>query len=235
MKYTFLILLSVVSCSTFAQHDKKHWKSTPMLTTQSFGISMQKFDGLNSSIAAFPQYKALRENMGTLSVGSMNIKKNFITGTTLTGGSSMSGDRNKKSSTIRFVGGQINLGYDLIPGEKFMLYPLAGIGVEAYQAKFYKDNSAVSFNDVLNSSATQNSIKPVKFTNSFFTYNVGMGFTVKPAKHTGTIGIQASYTGSFKDKAWKSADMQELAGAPVDKLGRFQVGLIFTGKANFTK
>lgn len=165
----------------------------------------------------------------------MMKKNNFISGLSLTGGSSLSGDRDKRSSALQFLAGQFNIGYDFIPGDKFMLYPLAGLGFEGYQAKFYKDNSGVNFNDVLNSPGTQNSTRPVKFTNKFATYNLGFGFTVKSPKCNNSIGIQAGYTGSFKDKAWKSSDNQELANAPVDRLSRFQVGLIFTGMPHSMK
>jgi len=235
MKITFLILFSALSFSSFAQNDKKQWQKMPTISTQSIGISFQKFEGLNQSIAAFPQYKGLRDYMGTLSLGSMMVKKNFITGITATGGSSMSGDRDKKSSALRFLGAQLNFGYDVIRSEKFMLYPLVGIGFEGYQARFNKDNSSVNFNDVLNSSTTQNNIRPVKFTNSFATYNLGFGFTVKAPKCNNSIGFQAGYSGSFKDRAWKSSNMQSLANAPVDNLGRFQVGLVFSGMSHSMK
>lgn len=229
MKITFLTLFTAISLGSFAQKDNKHWEKVPMLSTVNIGVSFQKFDGLNSRIAAFPQYKELRDYMGTVTLGSMMTKNNFISGLSLTGGSSLSGDRDKRSSALQFLAGQFNIGYDFIPGDKFMLFPLVGVGFEGYQAKFYKDNSGVNFNDVLNSSGVQNNIRPVKFTNKFATYNLGFGFTVKSPKCNNSIGIQAGYTGSFKDKTWKSSDNQELANAPVDRLSRFQVGLIFTG------
>lgn len=235
MKITFLALFTALSLGSFAQKDKKHWEKVPMLSTISIGASFQKFDGLNNRIAAFPQYKELRDYMGTISLGSMRKKNNFISGLSLTGGSSLSGERDKRSSALQFLSGQFNIGYDFIPGDKFMLYPLAGLGFEGYQAKFYKDNSGVNFNDVLNSPGTQNNIRPVKFTNKFATYNLGVGFTVKSPKCNNSIGIQGGYTGSFKDKAWKSSDKQELANAPVDRLSRFQVGLIFTGMPHSKK
>ncbi|MBK7433175.1 MAG: hypothetical protein IPI66_04210 [Chitinophagaceae bacterium] len=234
MKITILSLASLITMASFGQTNKK-WHSGNMTTLQGIGVSFQQFSGLNSRVAAFPQYKTLRDQMGTLSLGSRNVNKQFISEFTVNGASSMSGNRNKKSSTIRSLGAQINLGYDFIRAEKFMLYPLAGIGFEGYQAKFYKDNSAVNFNDVLNSTTTQQSITAVKFTNSFVTYNLGMGFSVKPAKCDGAIGIQASYTGSFKDRAWKGGDRQELANAPTDRLSRFQVGLVFSSVTKFMK
>jgi len=234
MKITLLGLAIMITLASAAQNNKK-WHSGNMTTLQGIGISFQQFSGLNTRIAAYPQYKALRDQMGTLSLGSRNVKGQFISEFTLTGASSMSGNRNKRSSTIRSLGVQMNLGYDFIRSEKFMLSPLAGIGFEGYQAKFYKDNSAVNFNDVLNSSNTQQSISAVKFTNSFVTYNLGLGFNVKPAKCNGTIGIQASYTGSYNDRAWRGGDRQELANAPTDRLSRFQVGLVLSSMTKFMK
>lgn len=234
MKITLLSLAILITLASAGQNNKK-WHSGKMTTLQGAGISFLQFSGLNSRIAAYPQYKALREQMGTLSLGSRNINRQFISEFTLTGASSMSGNRNKKSSTIRSLGAQMNLGYDIIRSEKLMLYPLAGIGLEGYQVKFYKDNSTVNFNDVLNSSSTRQSISAVKFTNSFLTYNLGLGFSFKPAKCNGTIGIQASYTGSFKDRAWKGGDRQELANAPTDRLSRFQIGLVLSNMTKFRK
>ncbi len=235
MKFTFLVLFTAISLGGFAQKDKTQWKKVSRLSTVSIGASFQKFEGLNSRIAAYPQYKELRDYMGTLSLGSMMTKNNFISGISLSGGSSMSGDRNKRSSALQFLSGQFNIGYDFIPGDKFMLYPLVGLGFEGYQAKFYKDNSGVNFNDVLNSPGTQNNIRPVKFTNKFTTYNLGLGFSVKAPKCNSSVGIQAGYTGSFNDKAWKSSDRQDLANAPADRLSRFQVGLVFTGMPHSKK
>jgi opacity protein-like surface antigen len=227
MKITFFTVLTILSLTGTAQTGRK-WHSGSMTPVQGIGISFQQFSGLNSRIAAFPQYKTLRDYMGTISLGSRNIRKNFISEFSLTGANSMSGNRNRRSSNLRSLGAQLNLGYDVIPAERIMLYPMAGIGVEGLQAKFYKDNSAVNFNDVLGSSSTQNAISAVKFTNSFLTYNLGLGFSFKPAKCNGSIGIQGSYTGSFDSRAWKSSDRQELANAPEDRLSRFQVGLVFS-------
>jgi hypothetical protein len=234
MKITLLSLAILITMASAGQNNKK-WHSGNMTTLQGIGISFQQFSGLNSRVAAYPQYKTLRDQMGTLSLGSRNVRRQFISEFTLNGASSMSGNRNKKSSTIRSLGVQMNLGYDLIKSEKFMLYPLAGIGFEGYQAKFYKDNSAVNFNDVLNSGSIQQSISAVKFTNSFVTYNLGLGFSIKPEKCNGTIGIQASYTGSFKDRAWRGGDRQELSNAPTDRLSRFQVGLVLSSMTKFMK
>jgi hypothetical protein len=167
--------------------------------------------------------------MWTLSAGSMHVRNNFISQLTLTGGSSLSGDRDKKSSALRFLSGGLDFGYDVIPADKIMLYPLAGIGVETYHAIFYKDVSGVDFNDVAQSPTIQNAIRSVKFVNTFFTYHFGLGFALKAPKGSGSIGIQAGYTGSFKEKGWKSSEYQTLDNAPSDNLSRFSVSLVFTG------
>ncbi len=234
MKKIFLIILSGVCLSSYGQKMKGK-DSTTMQMTNGIGISFQSFDGLNNRIAAFPQYEALKNHMWTLTLGSMNVRKNFISGLSVTGGSSLSGDRGKKSSALRFLSGGLDLGYDVIPSEKLMLFPMVGIGAEGYQAVFYKDNSSVNFNDVLTSSSVQNSIRSVKFTNSFLTYRLGLGFAYKSPKHPGSIGLRVGYTGSFKDRAWKSSENQVLNGSPVDNLSRFQVSLVFSGNGQMMR
>ena len=66
-----------------------------------------------------PQYKQLRDHAGTLDLGFMKVHNRFISEIDFSAGSSMSGDRDKKSSTIRYLGAGIDIGYDVIPSEKF--------------------------------------------------------------------------------------------------------------------
>ena len=94
----------------------------------------------------------------------------------------MSGHDDEKSSTIRYYSISADIGYDLLKSERLMLYPLAGIGFQKYQAIFYKDYSTVLFDDVLESTEVQNSIKSVRFNNPFFVYRVGFGFSVTSPK-----------------------------------------------------
>jgi hypothetical protein len=234
MKSVILISMIAASLSASAQEpmDKKHTmdkKDFTILISRGIGVSFQKFDNLNSRIAGFPEYEALKNPMWTLSLGSMHVMKNFISQITGTVGSTMSGHRDKKSSTLRSLSGGFDIGYDVIPADKIMLYPLAGIGVDAYQAIFYKDVSSVPFDDVLESPAAQNNIRSVRFNNVFATYRFGLGFALKSPKGCGTIGLQGGYTGSFKSKSWKSNENQTLSGAPVDNLSRFNVSLILSG------
>ena len=149
------------------------------------------------------------------------------------GGSSMSGDRDKRSSTIRYLGVGAEIGYDFIKSEQIAVYPLAGLGYQKYQARFFKDNSSVNFNDVLQSSAVQNSIKPLELKNGFFNYRLGLGIAARSVKHQCSIGIQAMYTGSFSDHAWRSNQDQTLANAPEDNLSQIYAGLVFTCRPFF--
>jgi len=228
MKRMMLVLLSGICLSATAQEKKKERKSS-MIMTKSIGVSFQRFGDLNQRIAPYSQYKPLKDYMWTLGLGSIHTMNNFVSGFSVTGGSSLSGDRDKKSSAMRFLSAGLDLGYDVIPSDKVMLYPTVGVGVETYRATFYKDVSAVDFDDVLTSPTVQNSIRSVKFNNTFATYRFGLGFALKSPKGDGTIGLQLGYTGSFKDNRWKSSDNQTLADAPLDNLSRFNVGIVFGG------
>mgnify|MGYP000896508622 CR=1 FL=1 len=231
MKRIVLLFTTIVSLSAFGQKKNK----ATFFSTSGIGVSFQKFENLNSRIANFPQYKELKDHDFTLTLGSMKVMRNFISSLSVTGGSSLSGDKHKRSSSLNFLSGGIDIGYDVIPGDVIMLYPMIGIGAEGYQAKYHLDNSTVPFDVVLGSPTTQNNIESLKLTNSFVTYRLGLGFAVKSPKHTGAIGIRAGYIGSFKDREWKSAEGQTLGGAPKDNLSRFQVSLVMMGMPKFMK
>jgi opacity protein-like surface antigen len=164
-------------------------------------------------------------------LGWIKEKDRLISDMGITIGSSLSRHRDEKSSTIRYIGFNANAGYDVLKDERITLYPLAGIGFQAYQAIFYKDNSAVDFDDVLQSPAVENSIHPVKFHNGFWVYRAGLGLSFTSPKHpSGSIGLQAGYTGSFQKRAWRSSDNQSLRNAPKDRISQFYISLILTSK-----
>ena len=234
MKTTLFIFFLTVSLASFSQH----WgdKSANVRMVHSIGVAFEEFKNLDMRIAEFPQYKELRDHMGVLSFGWLKEKKGIISLMGLTLGSSMSGDRDEKSSVIRFYGLSADIGYDVIKNANIMLYPMVGIGYEKYQAKFYKDNSAVDFNTVLSSEAVQSSVRALELKNSFLTYRAGLGFNISsPKKPSHSIGLQAGYVGSFKDKEWRSSEDQKLANAPEDELGRIWVTLSFISQPRFMK
>ncbi|MBK7308313.1 MAG: hypothetical protein IPI88_15685 [Chitinophagaceae bacterium] len=75
------------------------------IMTHGIGVSFLNFDALNHRIAGFPQYDGLNNRMWTLTAGSMHVMNNFVSQMTVTGGSSLTGNPNKKSSTLRTIGG----------------------------------------------------------------------------------------------------------------------------------
>jgi hypothetical protein len=236
MKLITCLLLLGISLSSIAQHHKEHDKKHDFLPliTRSLGGSFQQFNSLNGRVAGLTQYKQLKDYTATLGLGWLKEQNRFISGAGITIGSSMSGDRDKKSSTIRYIGFNADLGYDLLKSEKIMLYPLAGLGLQKYQAIFFRDNSTVDFNNVLESPAVQNSISSIKFNNAFLVYRLGFGVSVKAPKYPShSIGIQAGYTGSFKKHDWKSNENQVLNNSPEDRISQFYVSLVLTSKPWF--
>ena len=234
MKQLFSIFLFGIAISSTAQEAKKD-KYIP-LVTKSIGASFQQFDGLNSRIANLPQFKQLKDYTATLGLGWLKEKNRIISGAGVTIGSSMSGNNDEKSSNLRFINLNIDLGYDLLKSEKAMLYPLVGLGLQGYQAIFYKDNRAVNFNDVLQSPTVQNNISSVKFNNSFLVYRLGVGVSIQSPKHpSNSIGLQAGYAGGFKQQTWRSNENQLLGNAPQDKLGQFFISLVLSSKPWFMK
>ena len=232
MKIIILSVLCAVSLSVTAQkaQNKKSKKEDYMpLMTRGIGVSFVKFDGLKSRLATYPQYARLRDHVWTISAGSMHVMNNFVSQMTITAGAGSSGDWDKKSSSMRILGAGLDFGYDVIPSDMIMLYPMVGIGAETYHAILRKDASFVDFNDVANSPTVQNNIRSVKFTNSFFNYRLGLGLALKSPKGNGTIGIQGGYVASFNEQGWKSAEAQTLNGSPSDRVRRWAVSLVFTG------
>ncbi len=235
MKTVILFFMSVLSLSTHAQPNNNKETDPPALL-RGIGITFQSFDGLNSRIANRPEYKQLKDFAATLQLGCMKVHNRFVSDVDIIAGSSMSGDQDRKSSTVRFLGLGIDLGYDLVPATRVLLTPLVGIGAQGYLARFYKDNSAVPFDLVLVSPDVQNAIRPVNFRNGFFTYRLGMALAaVSPKNSAYSIGIQLRYLGTFKDRAWRSSDNQELANAPKDGLSQFQISLFMTGMPRMMK
>lgn len=200
------------------------------------GVTFQEFDALNGRIESLPQYKELRDHMATLQFGVLKEYNRVVSNMVFTAGTSMSGDKGKRSSNLRFLGVSADIGYNVLNSQRITLYPMAGLGYEKYQARFYKDNSSVDFNNVLQSATEQNNLRPADFKNSFFTYRLGAGFAIKSSKMPShSIGLQAGYIGSFKDQEWKSGENQELKNAPEDRLRRIYATLTFLCQPKFMK
>lgn len=228
MRKIIFALLSITTLLASAQQKKIHkkWDKEKMAEympsfSRTLGGSFQKFNGLNSRLFGLPQYKSLRNHTATIGLGWFKERNRVISDAGFTLGSSLSGKRNEKSSTIRYISFNANVGYDVLKNEHITLYPLLGLGYQGYQAIFYKNNSQVAFNDVLESPVVQQNITPVKFTNGFLVYRAGAGVLFKSPKCPGSIGVQTGYTGSFQKRAWRTNDGQLLANAPKDGISQF--------------
>jgi hypothetical protein len=237
MKIIISSLLLAIAFSSAAQHEEHHEHARGKMKrflpsiSRSLGGSFQQFDGLNGRVANLPQYKQLKDNTATLGLGWFKEQNRFISEAGFTLGSSMSGKRDEKSSTIRYIGFNADLGYDLLKSDKITLYPLAGLGFQTYQAIFYKDNTGVDFNEVLQSPTVQNNTNSVRFKNSFLVYRAGLGVAFKSPKYpSSSIGLQAGYTGSFTKHDWKTNEGQSLGNAPEDRISQFYISLVLTSK-----
>jgi opacity protein-like surface antigen len=234
MKNTILLCLLTFSIASVAQNHKTGNYSGRMM--HGVGITFQEFDGLEGRLENLSQYKGLKDHMATLQLGMLKEYNRVISNMVFTAGTSMSGDRKKASSTLRFLGVSADIGYNVLNSQRVTLYPMAGLGYEKYQAKFFKDNSSVDFNTVLQSATELNSLRPVDFKNSFLTYRLGAGFAIKSSKNSNhSIGFQAGYISSFKDHDWKSSEHQELKNAPEDGLRRFYATLTLMCQPKFMK
>ena len=237
MKIITCTLLLAISISAFAQQEKDHKKhegrrmmgKLPYMT-RSLGGSFQAFDALNARVANLPQYKQLKDFAPTIGLGWLNDYKNVITNANLTLGSTMSGHRDEKSSTYRYIGVSADIGYDVVKSDRIMLYPMVGLGYQKYQALFYRDNTSVDFNTVLGSPDLENSISAVKFKNGYGVYRLGIGFSVKAPTYPAAIGIQAGYVGSFKKNQWRTNEDQTLANAPEERISQFYISLVLMSK-----
>jgi hypothetical protein len=234
MKKIFLFVLVLASAGLQAQHHK--FEDFMPQSVLGIGVSFQNFDGLNSRIANFDQYKQLKDQTGTLQLGWLKERKRIVSGFNLSGGTGLSGSRGKKSSNMRYIGLGGDIGYSVIKNKQAMLYPFAGLGYQWYQARFYKDNSSVPFDEVLQSPNVQNDISALGFKNEFFTYRLGIGIILTSPKHpSGGIGLQAGYSGSFQERAWTGNENQTLGNAPKDGLSQFFISLVFTHKPMMMK
>jgi len=118
MKLIACLVLGAISISSVAQRSKDHdrKRGDMPLITRSLGGSFQKFDGLNGRVAGLAQYEQLKNYAATLGLGWLKERNRVISNAGVMIGSSMSGHRDEKSSTIRYLGFNADIGY------KFRLY-----------------------------------------------------------------------------------------------------------------
>jgi hypothetical protein len=236
MKMFITSLMLLAACSAAAQdrpmHKKHDWKDMEKYIpsmTRSLGGSFQQFDKLNGRVANLPQYESLKGYTATLGLGMIREMNRVVSEMNINIGSSLSAHRDRKSSTIHYIGFNANMGYDVLNKKMVSLYPFVGLGYQVYQAVFYRDNTAVDFNSVLGLPGIQETISPIKFRNDFFVYRAGIGVQLKSVRYpSNAIGLQAGYTGSFRKNAWRSKDGQALNNAPRDGISQFYFSVILS-------
>jgi len=235
MKKLLLLLLTLISISSFSQNEDSVI-SSPDNTHIYYGIGAagQNFAGIGSRIALRPEYEALRKTEASLSIGLTREINSLMVDYNLSFGSSLSGDRERKSSSIISFGYSFTLGVNLCrnysPRHRIKLWPFAGIGIQTFKVALNKDLAAVPFDSVLQSTNWQQRTAPLRFSNTFFTYKTGVAidFVSKHNKRS-AYGLRAGYIGSFKSKDWRINEEQVLANAPTDKLSRWFATLQVTG------
>ncbi len=217
-----LILFSII-----ANAQNKRKAEVKRLFFHSHGISFQKFENLNKRVTAYPQFEQPKNSTGTLQFGMFAERNRLITGYSFNAGSSLSGDREKKSTATNFLGLSIDVGYDLIKSSRLSLYPFAGLGYETYKLKFNRDASTVPFDSVLLSNNFQQRVENSVFNNSFIVYRLGIGIFVTSKKHVqNSLGLQVGYTGGFSPQKWKINGTQTLLNSPKDKLSKITASIL---------
>jgi len=221
LAFCLFILTTVVP----AQSNRE--KVVKRMFYHSHGISFQKFENLNNRISAYPQFEQTKNSTGTLNFGTFAERNRLITGFSINAGSSLSGDRDKKSSALSFHGLSADVGYNLLKDSRVSLYPFAGLGYETYKVKYNRDVSSIPFDSVLQSNNFQQQAENLVFNNSFLIYRLGMGVSIASKKHIqNSLGLQLDYTGGFKENDWKINKSQSLLNSPKDKLSKLTVSIL---------
>lgn len=221
------LVVALFCFSALANAQQKKKSPVKRMLFHSHGISFQKFDNLNNRIANYPQFQSSKNSTGTFQFGSFTERDRLITGLSLNVGSSLNGNRNKKSTTINFFGFAADIGYNFLKGTQVSLYPFAGLGYEKYKVRFNRDISTIPFDSVLQSVNFQQRTENLAFTNSFFVYRAGMGVNITSKKHLqNSVGLQVGYTGGFGEQEWKINKSQTLSNSPKDKLSKIFISII---------
>jgi hypothetical protein len=225
-----LLLSAYAAMSQMPMHSKWHNDSTVNFSmVKTIGLTGQKFDNLNDRIDNYPQYKALPEVIFSIGAGSILEKGHFVVLNGISLGYAMNGNKEKKNSTLGYLGINGDVGYNFLGStSKAKIYPTVGLGLEGYRARFNKAVEDVSFNAVLGSNELQNDVRSVTFYNLFFNYRVGLNLALESPDKSGSMGLQLGYTGSFTENSWRINYNQKLQNAPEDRLTRLFANLYFT-------
>lgn len=226
MKFIIVVLLLLNTSISFCQGKSD---SARVFFTYGFGYHHQSFDGLKNRLLNRPEYERPGNSIFSFNAG-WNVERNHLLfDVNFVFGNSFTGDADKRSSSISLFGTGLNLGYNFSNNQNIRIYPFAGISYNVYMVKLNKDLSAIPFDSVLQSNAVQQRTEPLTFTNGLFCYQAGFGidFTKQKERYRHSIGIRASYNGSFSREIWRINEIQLLQNGPSDKVSQFNVSLQF--------
>ena len=224
MKFIIAVILLLHTSIPFCQV-----KTVPdrVVFTYGFGYHHQSFDGLKSRLVNRPEYEKPGSSIFSVNAG-WNVERNhFLFDASFVFGNSFTGDADKRSSSLSLFGTSLQIGYNFSNSQKFRIYPFAGLSYNSYIAQLNKDVSSISFDSVLQSNTVQQRTEPVKFTNGFLCYHAGFGidFIKRKGNYMRSIGLRASYNGSFSKVTWRINETQLLQNAPSDNISQFNVSL----------
>ena len=218
------LIVLIVLLPSLTKAQTKETPSVKRYFSHTHGISYQKFDNMSNRIKMFPQYAPLKNTTGTIQFGIITERKKTIFNYLLTIGSSLSGDKKKKSTATRFQGFAFDLGYYIYKGNRFSVYPMAGLGIQNYTLVLNRDNTTVPFDSVINSPTVRQNVEPLKLANRFITYRLGAGGNITSKRHPrNSFGLQAGYVGSFNEEEWRVNTTQIIANSPNDYLSQIYV------------
>ncbi len=225
MKFITIVMpLLVWATTTTAQKTKQ----VKRYLYHSHGISFQQFTAINKRIAANPMYQQTKNSTGTLDFGFITNYKKVAISYNLNAGNSLSGNRNKRSTSINFLGGSVDVLFPVYKVKTITVNPFVGLGFEKFKVKLNKDLSTVPFDSLLGSNNNQQLIGNLQFSNAFALYRFGLQVVIQSNKKLkNSVGLQVGYLNSFTKNDWKANDTQSVLNAPKDKLAKLFASIIF--------
>lgn len=220
------IFLLAIPALVFCQ-DAEAKKATRFLY-HSHGVSFQKFKNLNQRVTTNNLYEPVGNNVATFQFGFIAERKNFFYNTGLTIGSSFTGKKNTRSTNIKVLEYNVDIGYNILQSNRFIVAPILGLGYSMYNVRYFRDLSSIPFDTIVASVPAQSQTGAFSLENSFINYRAGLNLTVKSTRNNhSAVALQVGYVHSFSDNDWKVNKFQTLANSPNDALSKVFTNLVF--------
>ncbi len=233
MKKIFICSLLIFPALVFAQ---KNTNSDSVISSNHrfmayWGVSYnnQSFNNLNTTIASLGNlYEKTPQSIIAWNLGYLNESDLILFKTNIGFGRGTKGNSERKNTVINYFTGSWDIGINLSKGKNTRISPFAGLGGSSFTVTLNKDLANINFNDVLQSSSIQANTTPVKISNMFFNYRVGLAVDFfNPKNNNQALSLFVLYCGSFKNRSWKVNMEQQVANAPIDGLSQLNAGINF--------